>query len=252
LNILLLACPPTPQIEEMMDFGERVTAALGGKVTALCVKSDIAQKFYSPFSIQLGKVDREEEERAFQRISRASGEVKKLRRGGEFVSSVLDEIESGNYDMLIFGDMDKKLTKKLAEYSSIPTLICRKEGDFSKFLVCTDGSEYSNKAVRLAGKIAKATDAEITLLSVAPSEDERDLAQEAIEKARATLSDVSFSDYKAVIEVGGIRDTILGREKEYDMVVLAPKGHGMIHRAIFGHVSLHVLENSRNNVLMVW
>ncbi len=251
MNILILACPPTPQIEKMIEFGETVTNALGGKVTALCVRSDVARKFYSPFSIQLKDVDVDEEEMAFERIGKSSGNVKKLKKGGEFVSSILDEIETGDHDMLVFGDIDIKLTKKLAEYSPVPVLICRRDGDISRFLICTDGSEYSEKGVRLAGEFARILGGKVTVLSVAKTEEERGNAEEAIEKAREILQKLGVADVHEELAVGKIRECIQEAEEGHDLIIVGSRGLGKIQRMVFGHVSLRVLENITNNVLLV-
>jgi nucleotide-binding universal stress UspA family protein len=252
LNILLLVCPPYSEIEKLLKVAEKIGAALGGKITALCVRSEIAQKYYSPFSIQLGKVDKEEEKKVFEEITRVLGdEVVKMSRGGELVSQVLDEIEKGGYNMLIFGDVDKKLTKKIAEYSHVPTFIYRRGEQLSRFLVCTDGSEHSLRAARFAGKLAKAMKAKLTLLSVAKSEEERSFAEEAIRKAKEALAEVSVSEVEEKIGIGRVREVILAEEKDYDLLALAPRGLSKLERVVLGHVSLHVLEKAESNILLV-
>jgi nucleotide-binding universal stress UspA family protein len=235
----------------MIGFGEKVTAAMGGKTSVLCVRSDVARKFYAPFSIQLHDIDTEEEEMAFERMSKVSGDLKKLKRGGEFVSSVLDEIESGDHDMLIFGDIGIKLTKKLAEYSPVPVLICRKGGAPFRFLVCTDGSEYSEKGLRLAGEFARILGVEVTVLSAAKTEEERGSAEEAIKKAKDILQNMGVSEVREKLVVGNIVECIQKEEGNYDLTVVGSRDLGKIQRMVFGHVSLHVLENAAGNVLLV-
>jgi nucleotide-binding universal stress UspA family protein len=252
MKIMLLACPPTPRIEKMMGFGEEIISKLGGHITALCVSSDIAQKFYSPFSIQLGDANKGDEERAFRRIQ-ASGEVRKLKRGGEFVSTVLDEVEKGGFDMLIFDDHDPGITRKIAEYSHIPTLICRREGDVKNFLVCTDGSEHATRAAVFAGKIAKAVGGSVTLLAVARTEEERPRREEALKRVRTALEkEVSGLEVREKMGKGRVRDAILEEEPNHDLVIITPRGLSKLERMVMGHVSLHVLEKSKNNVLLVW
>lgn len=251
MNILLLACPLTPQIEKMIEFGEKITKSIGGEVTALCVRSDMAQKFYAPFSIQLKDVDVDEEEMAFERIRKFSKNVKKLKKSGEFVSSVLDEIETGGHDMLVFGDIDLKLTKKLAEYSPVPVLIYRRGGDISRFLICTDGGEYSERGVRRAGEFARIVGGKVTVMSVAKTETERNDAEEAIKNAKEILQKVGVIKIHEKLAVGGIQECIQEAERDHDLIIVGSRGLGKIQRMVFGHVSLRVLENATNNVLLV-
>ncbi|NOZ58566.1 MAG: universal stress protein [Euryarchaeota archaeon] len=252
LKLLLVVCPPYREVEGLLKVTEVVRKALRGSITALCVRSEIAQKYYSPFSIQLGKVDKEEEKRIFEEITRVLGnDVMKLSRGGELVSQVLDEIEKGGYDMLIYADVDSKLTKKIAEYSHVPTLIYRRGERLSSFLVCTDGSEHSLRAARFAGKLAGPIGARITLLSVARSEGERSQAEEAVRKAREALSGVYAGQVEEAVRVGGVRETILEEGRQHDLLALAPRGLSKLERVVLGHISLHILERAENNILLV-
>ncbi|WP_456475431.1 universal stress protein [Candidatus Pyrohabitans sp.] len=250
MNTLLLVCPPYPEIEKLLKVAEEISSALGGSITALCVRSDIAQKYYSPFSIQLGKVDKEEERKVFEDITRVLGErdVVKLSRGGELVSQVLDEIEKGDYELLIFGDVETKLTKKLAEYSHVSTLIYRRGEHIERILVCTDGSEPSLSAAKFAGRLARGIDGKIIILSVAKNEDERLYAEKAIEKAKRVMEEIEVEEK---IIIGDVREAILAEGKNCDLVVLAPRGLSKLHRVLLGHVSLHVVEKADTNVLLV-
>ncbi len=255
MDIMLLACPPTPQIEKMMDFAEKVTAALGGKVTALCVRSDIAQKFYSPFSIQLGKVDAEEEEKAFQQI-KAKGEVKKLKRGGEFVSSVLDELEKGGYDMLIFADYDPKVTRRIAEHATVPVLVVKRSFDkIEKILTCTDGSDAARMSCLLGSRIAKVLGAELTMLSVAPEFMDEEYARECELACAYVAREKVGIEPKTICKVGkgvkSVREEILKEAPNHDLVVCGSRGLSHMERVLMGHVSLGILEKADTNVLIV-
>ncbi len=252
LKLLLVVCPPYRNVEGLLRVAEIVRDALNGSIAALCVRSEIAQKYYSPFSIQLGKVDKEEEKKIFEDITRVLGnDVVKLSRGGELVSQVLDEIEKGNYDMLIYADVDSKLTKKLAEYSHVTTLIYRRGERLSSFLVCTDGSEHSLRAAEFAARLAAPMGATLALLSVARSEEERPRAEEAVKRAREAIAGIYSGKVEDKVEVGGVRETILREGRHHDLLALAPRGLSKIERVVLGHISLHVLEKAESNVLLV-
>lgn len=251
LNILLVVCPYYPETESILKVAGKIKSCLGAKVTVLCVRSDISAKYYSPFSIQLKKLSGEDERLLFEEITRVLGEkdVAKISRQGELVSQVLDELESSSYDMLVFKDMDKKLTKKLAEYSHVPTLIFRR-GELNSFLICSDGSENSLRTAKFAGEIAKHLGAKVTVLSVAKSEGDRAAAEAAIEKAKAVLAEIPV-DAEAKLRIGGVRDAILQEGKSHDVIALSPRGLSKLERMVFGHVSLHVLEKAESSILLV-
>lgn len=253
MNILLVVFSAYPETERFLSAAKKITSALDASTTALCVGSDVSRKYYSPFSIQLGKVDRGVERKIFEDIDRVfdGRGVSKMTRAGEPATQVLEEIEKGGYDMLLLEDADKKLTKKIAEYYHVPTYIFRRGEELSSFLACIDGGENSLRAAHFAGEMAKNLKAKLTLLSVIKSEAERSAAEEMLNKAKATLAEVSV-DVEAIIRLGAsVRQTILAEEKNHDVIALSPRGLSKIERLVLGHVSLHVLENAESSVLLV-
>ncbi len=253
MRILLLVCPVGDDVESLLDVTKKVASALNGRVTALCVRREIAQKYYSPFSIQLGKSGGAEGERAVLEKVRAvlGEEVVRMSRGGEPVSQVLDEIEKEGYDMLIYSDINQGLTKKLAEYSQVPTLIHRGSEELSRILICTDGSEHSLKAVRFAGRLAEGLGSRVALLSVAREEGDTERARQALEKAGEVLGGVYSGEFEKKLATGRVRDVILRESAAHELIALAPRGLSKLKRVLMGHVSLHVLENAEKSVLLV-
>lgn len=249
MKILLSVCPPYLEMEELLHFAREIGSSLGASITALCVSTSVAQKYYSPFSIQLGKAEREKEAEVFDQTTRVLGAAVKMSRSGELVSQILDEVEAGDYDMLIFGDVDRKLTKKIAEHSHVSTIIFRRGARHRSFLACVDGSENSINVALLAGKMAEAMDTRLTLLSVAESEEMVDQAMEAIQKTKRAMAEHSLKAEEKV-RVGKVVDTILREEKGYDLVALGPRGLSRFHRVFLGHVSLNVLEKAESNILL--
>lgn len=252
MNILLVVCPAYPEIKKLLSVAGKISSALGAKTTALCVGSGVSQKYYSPFSIQLGIVNREVERKIFEEINVAFGgkDVVKIIRAGEPATQVLEEIEKGDYGMLILEDVDRKLTMKIAEYSHVPTLIFRRGEKLKSFLVCTDGSENSLRVARFAGRLAKSLGASLGILSVAKSEEERASAEEAIRKARSVLAEISVRAEEKV-KLGSVREAILAEGRSYDVLALSPRGLSKLERVLLGHVSLHVLEKADSSVLLV-
>ncbi len=251
MKVLLVSCPPPEDVEALLKVANAIADALNGNLYVLCVREDVSQKYYLPYSIQLNREDREEEKRVFREVTQVLGDEKvvKLIRAGNIASQVLEEVEKGGYRFLIYGGTDRDVGRKIAEYSHIPTFIYRKDRELRRFLLCTDGSEYSLKAAEYAAGLARNLGAEVTVLSVAKTPEDIDKAREAVERTLQIVGRKVVADKKT--EVGGVRDVILREASKYDVVTLAPRGLSKLKRALLGHVSLKVLEKADTNVLLV-
>ena len=145
-----------------------------------------------------------------------------------------------------------------------------------KILSCMYGGEYGYTALRMASKIAKATDSELTLMYVVdkipdrfatrlgetaagPGETIADLYQNIPD-----LKDTIFENAEKILEKSGIiaekefvtghkiADAILEKSDEgYDLVVLGSGGFAGLERMLFGSVSYQVAEHADVPVLVV-
>ncbi len=140
-----------------------------------------------------------------------------------------------------------------------------------KILVATDGSEKSKHAMEEAAALAKAFDAEITVVSV--SQDTQFyigdqtfgsghmfVLQEDIEKAvKQILKRASefFAEkgleVKTVLGKGYPADVICetADEGDFDLIVMGSRGLGSIKGFILGSVSSRVAHHCKKNVLIV-
>lgn len=252
MRILFVICPDE-KLPDAVSVVVKIADATRAKITLLDVHGEAPRKFYAPFSLGLKSVNEVKKTDVVQKISAVlrDYELIKKARCGEFISQILDEAEKGGYDLLVYSDIDSKLTKKLAEYAHMPVLIVKRKADMKNFLVCTDGSKYAEKAIKFAGELAKKLNAEITLLSVARNKEEVELRKEALAHGAKILDAISHKNYYTRLEVGSARELITEVSKDYDLVSLAPRGLSKLKRILVGHVSLHVLKGSQTNVLLV-
>lgn len=156
------------------------------------------------------------------------------------------------------GRKDRELT---TEPDSVTTI--------EKILVPTDGSLASFGAARYAAKLAKAFEAEVTLLHVVevpriPDQlliEKRDseLRREFIEAGKAilaltqkTLSDLGVPANTELLE-GRPGDAIVlaAVQGKYDLIVMGSRGLGPSESALLGSVSDHVAHYARCPVLIV-
>jgi nucleotide-binding universal stress UspA family protein len=133
-----------------------------------------------------------------------------------------------------------------------------------RILVAVDGSEQSNKAVRLAATIAKCMGAELTLMHVVEMNEVPSLMAEAEDKGgeaqgRAALSDsveIALGEgvqAKTVLRRGHAAGQILRFALEYQpqMIFTGSRGRGGATAMLMGSVSRKVTEGSKIPVTIV-
>ena len=139
------------------------------------------------------------------------------------------------------------------------------KNNFSKILVCCDGSKYSEKAIRLACDLAKNYDSELTLIHVVDKTRKSDIlagneytkilrryAKETLEKAQKIAKMEGFEP-KIVTKEGNIGIEIIKYSKNYntDLIVVGSKGLGAVLRFLMGSVSSKIANHSLCSVLIV-
>lgn len=138
---------------------------------------------------------------------------------------------------------------------------------FSKILVAYDGSPTSRSALTQAYELAQAEDADVTVVTVAPSvaplaaiapvsveglRAELDRwARTRLDEARAVAPD--GLTVRAVERKGHVGDEIVAEIEsgDYDLVVLGSRGHGRLATEILGSVNNHVHYHSNVPTLTV-
>jgi nucleotide-binding universal stress UspA family protein len=138
---------------------------------------------------------------------------------------------------------------------------------FGRILVAVDGSGHGADAARVAGRLARALHARLTVLTVyhAPSDalGEPNYSQalgRALEEARHTVE----SGRRVVLDAGGPEpetETLSGPPAEtivavarhggYDLVVVGTHGRGRVGTALLGSVSSAVAASAGRPVLVV-
>lgn len=146
---------------------------------------------------------------------------------------------------------------------------------FAKILLCSDGSEHSAKAAKLAAEIARLCKAEVTLLSVfSPPppympvagmggvaipcmdiEGNLQLAEnfhEESQKEAAGILSAEHVTFESLKELGQPVDQItqVAKDIEADLIVLGSRGLGGFSRLLLGSVSDGVLHHAHCAVLI--
>jgi nucleotide-binding universal stress UspA family protein len=127
---------------------------------------------------------------------------------------------------------------------------------FSKILVAYDGSPTSRSALKQAYELAEAEDADVTVVTVAPTvaplaalapvsvEGLRDELDQWARTKLAEAKDAAPADLtvRTIERTGHVGDEIVAeiQSGEYDLVVLGSRGHGRLTTEILGSVNNHV------------
>lgn len=137
-------------------------------------------------------------------------------------------------------------------------------GEVNRILVAVDGSEQSNRAIRLASKIARSLGAELTLLHVIDMKDVPTLIAETQEngseqRGQNVLLDsteIAFGEgveAKTVLLRGHPADQIVhyASENRAQMIFIGTRGLGMGASLLLGSVSKAVVQRARCSVVVV-
>lgn len=139
---------------------------------------------------------------------------------------------------------------------------------FNRILVPIDGSDFSLRALRYSGQLAKEYGATLVLLSVvhAPSAMttgpiSRDQWQSYVEEtgnqvlvsAIASLKEMGVEPEKTIIEMGDPAEVILMPEmtEGFDLVVMGKRGMGRLQGMLMGSVSSKVASHLATPLLLV-
>jgi nucleotide-binding universal stress UspA family protein len=124
--------------------------------------------------------------------------------------------------------------------------------EFKNILVATDGSQYSEAAVREAIGIAKRCNGHLFAVSVASSEFEVDPAEDNVKKTvalaekegvKAEGETIIGKPYEAVVETA--------RQKRVDLIIVGSHGRKALERLLMGSVTERVIGHTEVGVLVV-
>ena len=187
-------------------------------------------------------------------------------RSGKIDGEIIKETK-GDYDLLVIGSHGVKgiemfffgaVSYKVIENVRIPVLVVKKgRTSLSRILMCTGGSRYAEKAIRFGGKIAKALNADVTILHVVKNHAQKNArgyrdGERYLKRGVNILKKIGI-DAKTVL-VGGHRSKRVVREAEegnYDLIIMGTHGMDPMKLLFSGSVVYEVLKNTKVPCLIV-
>jgi nucleotide-binding universal stress UspA family protein len=247
--------------------------------------NQVAQRTDSSITFFVVVEDEENLQDARQSITEAEesfGEtlIKTHQMTGKAVPLILEEIEAGEYDLMILGVGRRRrlvpsgfrlLSHKIIKFSPIPVMLVRDACiDFDRMLICTGGGEISEPVVAFSAELAKAASLKATLLYVTravPSmytgmdeveetleellETDTPIARHLRASAEVLMKNLGEADVK--IRQGDVAETILQEAGEAgcDLVVLGATAGGTVAGMLMGNVTQQIVNRAKSAVLII-
>lgn len=204
----------------------------------------------------------------------------KIKSMGSAVECVLEQIEKGNYDLIILGSHGKKglqkwlgsVSRQIVSNSVVPVFISKKRTGCKKVILTVDGSEQAFNAVRMSHELLDLKGKEIYIISIKESPDllpmeasldinwlenierqQKIHATKAINKAKSLLEKEGVQAQNEIILTGHPAQKIIefaDREK-VDLIVMGARTKTDLSKLLLGSVSKRVLENVESDVLII-
>ncbi len=176
---------------------------------------------------------------------------------------IMDECEIGGYDLVIISMTETAEAREHAGYISPATtmsvathhkgtvLVARElEEDHGHFM-CVDINEKSTRAAVKDAQIAARCHCPVYLYSVAAKEDELEMAQGVVARAKAAIEAEGLSIAGEQVAVGDPVTSIIEEGGKYSLIVLADSSVRGLRRFFQTSVAYEVLSKAKNSVMIV-
>jgi len=183
--------------------------------------------------------------------------------GQEPYRFVVEEAAKRQAEMIIMGRRGRtgikrlmmgSVTAKVIGHAPCKVLVVPKAAkvEYKNILIATDGSHYSEAAVREAIGIAKKCGSKVAAICVATSEAVADLAKKNVDKV-AEIGKAEGVTVEAILGTGIPYDTIVetAKKRGSDLIVVGTHGRKAIERLLMGKVAERVVGHADCAVLVV-
>lgn len=187
-----------------------------------------------------------------------------LKVADDIVSGILEECGAGDYDLVILGASerwkrpprgsdfwDPRIAEKVVAQAPCSVIVARELEESHGHLICTSGSEVSLEIARKDAILASRCACPISLLSVAPDEDARESAEEAIRRTVAAIEELGVTAVETMVRIGDPVQEIVKQGASYSVIVVGPSSHTGLRWLFETDLALQVVEAAQNSVMVV-
>ncbi|MBU7042228.1 MAG: universal stress protein [Theionarchaea archaeon] len=271
MNILVVLRKSECRLNALI-VGGRIALATHSDITVLFVLPKVPERFDEYFEADTDKrgqsikdrvetshqIDQRLLEEAQQMLAGINIHAEVMLKQGDPVKEAIKESVRGGYDLMVVGSRAlhgikakfESFSERLIEHASIPVLVASCVSDVSTILLCVEGTEQSRITAEYARDFAKAVNAQVTVLSVAKTEKEREKAQKAVEHAQAILNKAGI-ETKVKIRVGDPKTEIEKESVNYGLVLVGSHKFGILETLLLSNPSLDIVEKSKAPTLVV-
>jgi len=223
------------------------------------------------FEVTMPQVVEKEEKKALAHLEAVKAQASKegidcditVIHGGEPYQDIIRHATKNHVDMIIVGRhgrtglvrlMMGSVAAKVIGHAPCNVLVVSPNAriEFKNILVATDGSQYSESAIREAIGIAKRCNSSLVALSVASADEERKAAEDNVRRATELASKEGVKA-EGVALIGKPYETIVeaAKQKRADLIVVGSHGRRGLDRLLMGSVTERVIGHSETAVLIV-
>lgn len=206
--------------------------------------------------------------------------VNKIKMCGSTIDSILEILDSDDYDFIVMGSHGKKgiqkwlgsVSQEIASVAKISTFISKDKNERTKVLFTVDNTELSNKIIAKSIETLNLKDKEIHLATVYEIPDylflegsldsnwmlEIERKQEKASLLLLSKIEKMFTENELTVSSKAILSGVPAQEliryankENIDLVVSGTRDKKYLSKFILGSVSKRVLENVKSDVLII-
>jgi nucleotide-binding universal stress UspA family protein len=185
----------------------------------------------------------------------------RVRNSRSVVRGILDEADAGGYDLILLASSTYRKRLKhifgsnvdeIIKNTRVETVVFRYKDDlpmkYGRILIPTSGYQHSVSAARLAARLYKKHESEITVLYVG---DDKNEAARALKPVSDSLNEAGIK-HRSLNRKGPVVETILDEaDRGYDLMMIGATERLAYHQFLLSSISDRLVKRSPCPVLMV-
>lgn len=187
----------------------------------------------------------------------------KLEVAPDIVGGILEEAESGAYDLLIIGASerwqtgiiktiwDPAVAQKVVANAPCSVIVARELEQGRGHLICTDGTDNAIDIARKDALLASRCNCPISLITVVPEDQSQAEAADILARTRAAIEEEGPEVVDTLLKIGDPVDEIIKAGANYSVIVIGRSKKRRKWWLFETDIAYQILERARNSVMIV-